>query len=102
MRLVRLLLFLLVFMVPFSVSFAQTGKIAGTVTDASTGETIPGVNVAIEGTTQGAVTDADGFYTIINVRHVYGAGIFYRLYANPCRGRARERRSHERGQLRAP
>lgn len=68
MRLVRLLLFLLVFLVPFSASFAQTGKIAGVVTDASTGETIPGANVAIEGTTQGAVTDADGFYTILNVR----------------------------------
>lgn len=55
-------------MVPFAVSSAQTGKIAGTVTDASSGETIPGVNVSIEGTTQGAVTDADGYYVILNVR----------------------------------
>lgn len=68
MRLVRLPLFLLALMVPFSISSAQSGKIAGTVTDASTGETIPGVNVSIEGTTQGAVTDAEGYYVILNVR----------------------------------
>ena len=51
-----------------SAAHAQTGKIAGTVTDESTGEALPGVNVVLEGTTQGATTDADGFYTIINVR----------------------------------
>ena len=44
-----------------------TGKIAGTVTDASNGQGLPGVNVVIVGTTTGAVTDADGDYFIINV-----------------------------------
>ena len=44
-----------------------TGKITGQVTDSETGETLPGVNVAIVGTTQGAVTDADGYYVILNV-----------------------------------
>ncbi|GAB5521756.1 MAG: hypothetical protein RhofKO_40070 [Rhodothermales bacterium] len=47
---------------------AQSGKIAGTVIDASTGELLPGVNVVIDGTTQGSTTDVDGFYTILNVR----------------------------------
>ena len=47
---------------------AQTGKIAGRVTDAATGETLPGVNVVIAGTTQGTTTDLDGYYAIINVR----------------------------------
>ena len=47
---------------------AQNGKIAGQVTEASTGEPVPSVNVVIEGTTQGATTDLDGFYTILNVR----------------------------------
>ena len=42
----------------------QQKRITGTVTDASTGETLPGVNVRIEGTTIGAITDADGLYTI--------------------------------------
>ncbi len=49
-------------------AMAQTGKIAGTVTDAASGDPLPGVNVVIEGTTQGSVTDLNGFYTIINVR----------------------------------
>ena len=48
--------------------YAQTGKIAGTVVDASTGEPLPGVNVVIEGENIGAVTDVDGFYNIIGVR----------------------------------
>ena len=49
-------------------ALAQTGKIVGEATDSSTGEPLPGVNVVIEGTTQGAVTDADGGYVIIGVR----------------------------------
>ena len=44
-----------------------TGKIAGTVTDASNGEGLPGVNVVILGTTTGGVTDAEGDYFILNI-----------------------------------
>ncbi|MEL7168329.1 MAG: TonB-dependent receptor [Bacteroidota bacterium] len=43
---------------------AQFGAIAGTVTDAESGFTLPGANVVIEGTTQGAATDNDGTYRI--------------------------------------
>lgn len=46
----------------------ETGKIAGRVTDAQTGEPLPGVNVVLVGSTQGAVTDADGYYSIIKVK----------------------------------
>lgn len=46
--------------------FAQ-GSIEGTVTEARTGEPMPGVNVLIQGTTIGASTNADGEYTIENV-----------------------------------
>ncbi len=45
-----------------------TGKVSGTVTDAATGEPLPGVNVVLEGTTQGTATNADGYYVIIGVR----------------------------------
>ncbi len=45
-----------------------TGKIAGRVVDAATGEPLPGVNVLIEGTTQGTATNIDGEYVIIGVR----------------------------------
>ncbi len=44
-----------------------TGKIAGTVKDAETGEPLIGVNIIVEGTTLGAATDEDGFYVILNV-----------------------------------
>jgi outer membrane receptor protein involved in Fe transport len=44
-----------------------TGKIAGRVTDAATGEGLTGVNIVIVGTTLGASTDAEGHYTVINV-----------------------------------
>lgn len=47
--------------------FGQNGgKIAGTVKDEA-GSTLPGVQVFIESTTRGTVTDIDGFYNIINV-----------------------------------
>ncbi|MCU7495544.1 MAG: TonB-dependent receptor [Ignavibacteria bacterium] len=44
-----------------------TGKIAGKVTDLETGEALVGVNVVLDGTTLGAATDIEGFYTINNI-----------------------------------
>jgi len=44
-----------------------TGKIAGTVKDAQTGDPLPGVNIVIQGTMMGASTAMDGSYYIINV-----------------------------------
>ncbi|MDZ7290633.1 MAG: TonB-dependent receptor [candidate division KSB1 bacterium] len=44
-----------------------TGKIAGRVTDAESGEALPGANVVIEETTLGAATDLNGNYVILNV-----------------------------------
>lgn len=48
-------------------AFAQTGKISGQVVDAATGSPLPGVNVVIVDQQQGATTDAEGYYTILNV-----------------------------------
>jgi len=42
----------------------QTGEVAGTVTDAETGDPLPGVNVVVVGTQQGAATDVEGRYRI--------------------------------------
>jgi len=42
----------------------QQVSISGTITDAETGEALPGANVVIKGTTQGAVTDLDGTFTL--------------------------------------
>ena len=44
--------------------WAQTGQITGVVTDSLTGGGIPGVNVVIVGTQQGAASDVSGNYTI--------------------------------------
>lgn len=62
---VPILLFTLVLFT--SQSFAALGKIAGVVTDAASGEALPGVNVQIEGTTFGAATNLQGQFTIINI-----------------------------------
>jgi len=44
-----------------------TGKIVGHVTDASTGQGLPGVNVYLENTSFGAATDMDGNFVIIGI-----------------------------------
>jgi len=44
-----------------------TGKISGTVTAAATGEPLVGLNITIEKTSMGTVTDINGEYSIINV-----------------------------------
>ena len=49
------------------VDSATTGKLAGEVIDASTGEPLPMVNVFIVGTTMGAAADMSGQYVILNV-----------------------------------
>lgn len=42
-------------------------NITGTVTDARTGETLPGVNVIVQDLQRGAATDMDGEYEIVNI-----------------------------------
>ncbi|CAN5600837.1 hypothetical protein BH23BAC4_BH23BAC4_00390 [soil metagenome] len=62
--------FLLLFcLLPVAASsaFSQV-VIQGTVTDAETGETLPGVNVIVLGTSAGAATDLNGNYTISGLR----------------------------------
>ena len=42
----------------------QQAKISGTVTDATTGEPLVGVNIAVEGTTTGTISDANGGFSL--------------------------------------
>jgi iron complex outermembrane receptor protein len=44
--------------------FAQERSVSGTVKDAATGEGIPGVNILIQGTTSGSVSDIDGKFQL--------------------------------------
>ncbi len=63
-----LILFFILFLVSSSQIFSQTtGKIAGVVTDKTTGEAIPFANIFVEGTSLGAASDIDGNYVIINL-----------------------------------
>jgi TonB-linked SusC/RagA family outer membrane protein len=53
-----------VLMLASSESWAQERVISGRVTDAEDGSGLPGVNVVLEGTTNGTVTDTDGAFTL--------------------------------------
>lgn len=58
---------LLLFLLSASVAFAQSGTLTGTVTDARTGEEIPGVNIFIPDLDRGGVTNLDGEYRIESI-----------------------------------
>lgn len=60
----KLLLIACMFVGLSSSAIAQSGNVEGTVTDAVTGEALPGVNIVIDGTTTGATTDMDGSFNI--------------------------------------
>ncbi len=64
-RLAGIVILLLLF--SMNAMAGMTGKIAGQVTDAKTGDPLPGVNIILEGTNLGAATDAKGYYFIINI-----------------------------------
>ncbi len=62
------IIFIFIVLSAFMVSFSQqTGKLSGKVTDAETGESLPGVNVIIKGTYYGAATNINGDFTINNI-----------------------------------
>ncbi len=62
-----ILLLLLLFMLHGAVMAGNTGKIAGTVADAETGEPLIGANVLVVGTNRGSASDNDGHYYILNI-----------------------------------
>lgn len=46
----------------------STGRLAGVITEEGTGESLPGVNILVIGTSFGAATDVDGNYEISRIR----------------------------------
>lgn len=55
---------LLLLLLMTSTSIFAQGKLEGKVTDKITGQSLPGVNVAVKGSTNGVSTDFDGNYTL--------------------------------------
>ena len=62
-----LLLIVMILFAAWPSSAQNTGKISGTITDASTGEPLIGANIILEGTTYGAASDMNGAYVVIKV-----------------------------------
>jgi TonB-linked SusC/RagA family outer membrane protein len=60
----NLLLITMIALFSVSVSFGQGRVVTGTVTEADTGDPIPGANVVVKGTSSGSVTDLDGKYSV--------------------------------------
>ncbi|MEN8192821.1 MAG: TonB-dependent receptor, partial [Bacteroidota bacterium] len=64
----RFVVFVLFFFISqISLLAGTTGKISGIVTDATTGEVIPGCNIMVVGSTMGAASDINGEYFILNI-----------------------------------
>ncbi len=56
------------FLILIPISYAQErGNLSGKVTDASTGESLPGVNIILKGTYYGAATNLNGEFRINNI-----------------------------------
>ena len=60
---VRLFFLLMLFLFASSI-FAQSFRLSGVVSDAITGEELPGVNLLVQETSRGAVSDLDGLFVV--------------------------------------
>ena len=65
----KLLFTAMVCLVSAGAAFAQSGTLTGTVTDQSSGETLPGVNIFIQELQRGTATDAEGNFTIEDIEY---------------------------------
>ncbi|HEX7411583.1 MAG TPA: SusC/RagA family TonB-linked outer membrane protein, partial [Bacteroidales bacterium] len=62
-KLLKVLFLFLAWAITF-VAYAQDVKITGKVTDAADGSSLPGVSIAVKGTTSGTLTDIDGKFAL--------------------------------------
>lgn len=66
-KIISLFLFALLLLFPVTSYSQTTGSIGGIVTDVTDGSPLEGASIKIEGSNQGAITDANGEYVILNV-----------------------------------
>ncbi len=62
-QLLQKMMFVFAMLLSWQFTQAQTRSVSGTVSDAS-GSALPGVSVTVKGTTQGAITDASGKFSL--------------------------------------
>ncbi len=63
-KLFQRMLPLLLMLLMSAMAFGQRGTVTGVISDLETGETLPGANIVIQGTTTGTITDIDGAFTL--------------------------------------
>lgn len=63
----RKIVLLILFIVSIQLYAGVTGKLAGKIKDADSGEPLIGANIILEGTSFGAATNIDGEYVILNI-----------------------------------
>ncbi|HRW69797.1 TonB-dependent receptor [Lentimicrobium sp.] len=80
MRSIKLFLVLLLTTSMVAVLHAQNGFIRGSVFDDATGETLPGVTIFAEGTTNGTLTDFDGKFNLSIAPGTYNLRISFISY----------------------
>ena len=68
LRVIKILMFFLVVVnlniFGITADDLQQKRVTGTVTDSKTGEALPGVNIVVQGTTTGTITDIGGKYSL--------------------------------------
>ncbi len=64
---VKTLVVMFILAIPCFAFAGTTGKIVGVVREKSTDVLLPAVSISLEGTKLGAISDTDGFYTVLNV-----------------------------------
>lgn len=67
----------LVLLLTLTTMVALADNVKGQITDQQTGEPLPGATVQVEGTTVGAVADANGYYTLQLQRGTYNLTVSY-------------------------
>jgi len=80
-------------------SHAQEVTVSGTITDANTGETLPGATVSLQGGSQGTATNAEGEYelTVPSDATLLVSFVGYASEEVPVEGRAPRKKSPSRG-----